>query len=72
MKRELARRTNRHGEHVRLVWDATSGAVAIELSDGEGVERHARVPSDQALAAFRDPYLYVDPTCLATGRLVAA
>ena len=64
MTRELASRTNRHGERVRLVWDAESGAVAIELSDGGGVERHAPVPSQRALAAFRDPYLYVDPTCL--------
>lgn len=72
-RRELANRSA-NGIDVTLAWDSAADSVMIEVFDhGNGHRKAFAVRPDQAMNAFRHPYVYagLDELHLAT-RLGAA
>jgi hypothetical protein len=58
---ELAERSN-DGIEVRLLWRRGADEVVLVVSDDRtGASFGVDVPGNQALDAFRHPFLYVEP-----------
>jgi hypothetical protein len=67
-RRELANRSA-NGIDVTLTWDSAAGSVAIEVFDNNNSKAKTfAVRPDQAMNAFRHPYVYagLDELHLAT------
>jgi hypothetical protein len=67
-RRELANRSA-NGIEVTLIWDSAAGSVAVEVFDNSNSKAKTfAVRPDQAMNAFRHPYVYagLDELHLAT------
>jgi hypothetical protein len=61
MLRELDRRRLDTGEAIGLYWDDASGEVAVTVEGPGDEERQAAaIPPNEALDAFRHPFLYLE------------
>lgn len=59
--RELDARAG-DGLHVRLLWNSENNRVSVRVEDMHSEESlEFKVDSADALAAFHDPYAYIDP-----------
>jgi hypothetical protein len=60
--RELAQRSN-NGIDVRLLWHVPSDQVFVVVEDTKGDSFELEVDAENALDAFRHPFIYADVYC---------